>query len=163
MAFPRTILLAAAPVLVAAQAVGLSQQSTAEDLKAVRSSLERLERGQAQLVALIRIQIDESRLTALEAQQQRLLALEQSLAAQISLSAANPRGEDVASGPRLVQALPGGEPVIRNEPSPVATRGAEASRKLEEVRRNLRTVEKSMAVLKERISVWEKQLEAISR
>jgi len=148
----------ALPLLCLAQSSGAPQQQVIEELRSVRAALERLEKGQSILAALTRVQIDESRLATLEAERQRLLAEQQQITAEIDRIAPVVQQEVAANVPRLVQASPGAEPVLRSEPSPIRIRHGVATRRLEEIRTRLRTIEESAGALRQRIAAIEKSL-----
>jgi hypothetical protein len=135
------------------------QQAVIEQLKGVVAALERLEKSNNLLIVLNRIQIDESRLATLEAQRQGLLTQEKVLTEEISSSA--PSRDAPSSVGRLVQVGPGGDPVVGRDTG--STRYADATRKLDEVRRNLRSVEQSITTLRGRVAAWEKRLEEAER
>ena len=157
------LVLSFVPLVSLGQTSDTAQQRVIEELRGVRTTLERLEKSNAILVSLVKIQIDESRLAALEAQRQRLVAQEQDLSNEIGKTGPAVLHEDANSGRRLVQSANGSEPEFRTAPSPAKIRHTEATRRIEEVRRGIRTLEQSMTELRNRIAVVEKHLENAGR
>jgi hypothetical protein len=147
------------PALSIAQSPDLNGQKVIEELRGVRLTLEKVEKSLRVLNERVRIQTDENRLTALEAERQSLLTQEQSLREEIDKASLALRNEDPRPLPTLVQSAPGSEPVMRTEPSPARSRQAEATRRLQEVRQRIRTIEPSIASLRNRIAAAEKSLE----
>jgi hypothetical protein len=161
-----SLALLIAPVLTAAQSPDpLSGQKIAEELRAVRSSLEKIERSQSVLIVLSRIQIDESRVSVLEARRLQLLSQEQPLEKQVLESSSSLPREQSGSQSAVVQISPDGSPQVVQAPSgsSAAERFTEASGKLEEVRRTRLAIEQSIAGFRKRIAVWEKQVEETLR
>ena len=158
--------LAIVPAVTAAQGPDpLSNQKIAEELRAVRISLEKIERSQSVLIVLSRIQIDESRVAVLEARRLQLLSQEQSLERQTLDTAALLPREQSGSQSAVVQVSPDGSPQVVQAPSgsSAAERFTEVSGKLEEVRRARLAIEQSIAGFRKRIAGWEKQVEEALR
>jgi hypothetical protein len=163
MAFYSSVLIASLSILPPTQAPTLGPRDTLDELKSVRVSLERLEKGQNQLIVLARIQIDESRIATLEAQRQSLLEREPQLAEEVGRLGIMVK--QAASGVMtLVEATPDGpESMVVAKPDNVAARHAEAARQLDEARSGLRTLDQAITGLRTRIATWEKRFEEISR
>jgi hypothetical protein len=160
MSMRTTLALSLLPVFSLAQSTDTANQRVIEELRGVRAMLEKSQRV---LVALVRIQIDESRLAALEAERQRLLTQEQGLSDEIDKAAVALRNEDNRQVPTFVQSVPGSEPVMRIEPHPARSRHAEATRRIQEVRGRKLNVEQSITGIKDRIAAWEKHLDEMTK
>jgi hypothetical protein len=149
--------LLCSPVLCLSQPSLATQQEVLDELKAMRSSLERLETGQKALLAVLRIEIDERRAEALDARRQRLIAQERDLARQIREAAEEIQSEE-AGGPTVARSLDG-------EPEPVtsaaAARQEQAEMKAEEVRRLRQDIEREIDAIRKRIAAMEKRLDEV--
>jgi prefoldin subunit 5 len=121
--------------------------------------LERLEKSQNVLAALMRIQIYENRLSTLEVERQGLLAEEKQLTAEIEKIAPIVQQEEAANVPRLVQTSPGAEPALRFEPSPIKIRHGEATQRVREIKQRVHTIDETVAAMRQRIAAIEKSLE----
>jgi len=143
----------------------ITNQKIIEELRGVRTSMEKLEKGQNALVALARIQVDESRVAVLEAQRLQLLSREQDLEKRMAGNAAAIPQERPGAVPTLVQAVPdGSQRIVQAVPaSPAADRFTESPQRLEEVRRSRQAIEQSIAGLRKRIALWEKYLDDVLR
>ena len=127
-----------------------------DELKALRVSLEKLERGQKALIALTRIGIDTAKLAELQVQRRQLLDRELELSKRAAPSASNDSG---AAQQTLVSLGPNGQTeIVRAAP---AHAGVESSRTLADVRRERQTLDESIDTLRRRIAAWEKYFDAI--
>ncbi|HUL74841.1 MAG TPA: hypothetical protein VLT86_17140 [Vicinamibacterales bacterium] len=154
-----SLVLLLLPLLPLAQTPDVNQPGVLEELKSVRATLEKLEKGQRMLVALMRIQIDEGRMAGLEAERKQLTAEETTLnerVTQLSAAAANPATSRLATPTGSSQA----------QAAQDAANGArldEATRRLDGVRSRLRTTEASIAALRNEISSWEQYFQDAMR
>jgi hypothetical protein len=112
---------------------------------------------------LLGLQIGEGRLAQLEAQRQQLLAQERELQKETSQAAGAQRQEK--GGAALVRVRPDGQPEYGSsaESAGQTTHAAQASGRLEEVRRSRQGVEQAIRNLQRQIAAWEKLLENTSR
>jgi len=159
------LLLALVPAPGLAQAPDpVAGRSVLEELKAVRTLLERLEHNQRALIVLARIQIDEGRAAALEAQWLQLSSQEARLDQDMAGSAAVSGGGDDASSPPELQAVTASdERVVTTDVDPSSAKRREGARRADEARRARQNVEQQIARLRERIAAWEKYLDGVLR
>lgn len=144
------------PVLGQAQANGtVLQQNVLDELKAMRVSLERLEKGQRGLLAVLTIQVNENRLSSLEEERKRLAAEEQDLDKQIRQASDELRSIDGGGLAVLLAAGQGQEAAFR---ASVRERQDQAGRRIDDVRRNLQAMDQQIAALRNQIAVLEKQV-----
>lgn len=159
LSFPWLAFLSA-PLCLSQTPEALWQQKMLEELKSVRSAIERLENGQLALLALVRIQLEEQRLAALEAQRAQLAVREGQLSQE--LTAADAALRSMTNGqqlPELESVTGASERITTAGVSPAVTRHTEATQKLEQARRARQSLEESIAKLRARISALEKYLE----
>lgn len=132
-------------------------------MRSVRAALERLEKGQNVLIALLGVQIGEGRLAQLETQRQQLLAQERELQKETAQAAGAHRQEK--GGAALTRVRPDGQPEFGSsaESAGQTARAAESAGRLEEVRRSRQAVEQAIRNLQRQIAAWEKLLENTSR
>jgi len=143
------------PAWSSAQSALTGEPAVLEELKAMRQSLEQVEKGQRALLALLAIQVNDQRMASLETQRQRLAAEEQELDKKARQAAEEARNVD---GGALAVLLPNGgdqQSVIQAE---IRKRQDDADRRLGEVRRSLDTIDRQIAALQEQITTMEKQL-----
>ena len=153
--------IAALPSLGLAQTPdAATNQRILGELKGVRASLERLEKSHKALLALTKLQMDESRVATLQERRSRLSAQERDLTEKIA--AAN-RAE-AASVTTSAQAG-GGTPeaAAQAEANLARSFSEQATRTLKEVTRSREELEQEIARLKERISATEKLFEDAMR
>jgi septal ring factor EnvC (AmiA/AmiB activator) len=146
------------PVLGRAQANGTGnvlQQNVLDELRAMRSSLASLEKGQKALLAILTIQINESRVSLLEEQRKRLATEEQDLDKQIRQTNDDLRNIDGGGLNIVTAAVPGQEAAIR---ASVRDRQDQAIRRVDEVRRSLQVMDQQIAALRSQISALERQV-----
>ncbi len=148
------------PVLCLAQTPdGVTTRQVLEELKGMRASLERLEKGQRALLALIRLQADESRVTALEGQRLQLSTREQSLRKDVEAA-----GLSVNAPPLMVMNPDGSTaPAPPVDDGPARARLAQVTSSLKEVEQARQTLDRDIARLKERIAAVEKYIEDVLR
>jgi hypothetical protein len=140
-----------------------ANQKLIEELRGVRATLEKLEKGQKAQIILARIQIDESRAATLETQRLQLLAEEQDLEKDAARDATVSRTEGSA-GRTLVRVAPDGSQEILPSPPPNSgSTTADPARNLDDVRRSRQSLDVKIAELREQIAVWEKQLDEVLR
>jgi hypothetical protein len=145
-------------VLSVAQAPAATQQNVVDELKAIRATLEKVETSQRMLMALLRIQIDEGRLPPLESEWRALTAQEQALSDELGALKVN------TGGPRTTAVVTAdGDPASGSDGQAAPGRYDEVARRVEEARRNLRTLEKSIADVRARIAAWEKFFQELMR
>ena len=155
MLFRRLLTFALAPLLCWAQADPSVQQKLLDEMKNVRASLVRIEKGQNALLALIRIQVEEGRVAALEARRLRLEGQEQSVGKEIETTAAalaNDQSGNSPTGPESSPALASLSQQVRNN-------HARASQKRDALASERRTIEESITAVRNRIAALEKYLE----
>jgi len=140
-------------------ALGLAQESVAsqrvlDELKGIRASLERMEKGQAALIALMRVQFDEIKLTDLDAQRSRLTVQEQELGKEMATAARMTDGP-----PAMVMSADGtSQPAAPADTSALKARAAQASSSLKEVQRARQAVDQEIARIKDRIAALDRYL-----
>jgi len=159
MRFASSLVLLLLPLLPLEQTPDVNQPGVLEELKSVRATLEKLEKGQRMLVALMRIQIDEGRMAGLEAERKQLAAEESTLnerVMQLSAAAANPAASRLATP----TGSSGGQAA---QDSANRARLDEATRRLDDVRSRLRTAEASIAALRNEIASWEQYFQDAMR
>jgi hypothetical protein len=148
--------------LLGLAAVPLYAQTTAEhrglaeEMRAVRGAIERIEKGQTALLLLIRIQIEESRLAALDAERRQLTARQQVLERD---NAKAIRSRAASSGPAPTVMMADGSLADARQDQESAGRHDEIARQLTAVRQERQRVEEAIRLLRERIGVWESRLD----
>jgi hypothetical protein len=157
------LMLCVLPAGSFAQAQSVTDQQILTELKGVRAVLEKLESGQKALMALARIQIDESRVAYLEAQRLQLSTKEQELSKEAERAAATLRGLAGGSGMAVAQAATGGDSTASLDLGPYQQRLSQATQKSAEATRARQTIEQTLAVLRSRIAAMEKALEGAGR
>lgn len=144
------------PVLCLAQTQDVAtNQKILDELRSIRASLERLEKGQRALLALARIQADGSQLTALEAQRQRLAAEERDLEKEIAAATRTM----AAPTPMMMNPDGTSQPAEPIDTGPLRARLNQASSSLKEVQRAREKLDQEIAWLKGRIAAAEKLIE----
>jgi len=128
----------------------------AEEMRSVRTAIERLEKGQTSLLLLLRIQIDEGRLAALEAERLQLTARLQVLERDHAKAA---RSRAAASGPGPAVMTADGSVVEVREDTERSGTPEEIGRQLSAVRQQRQRVEEAIRLVRERIAVWESKLD----
>lgn len=147
------------PVLGQAQANNpgnVIQQNILDELRAMRSSLESLDKGQKALLAILTIQVNENRVSLLEEQRKRLATEEQDLDKQIRQTNDDLRNID-GGGVSLATAAagPGQEAAIR---ASMRDRQDQSIRRIDEVRRSLQGMDQQIAAIRGQIALLERQV-----
>lgn len=128
----------------------------AEEMRTVRSAIERLEKGQTALLVLLQIQIDESRLAGLNTERQQLTARQQALEKDHARAA---RSRAASSGPAPAVMMADGSLVEARQDQEAAGQLEEIARSLTFVRQERQRVEEAIRILRERITLWESRLD----
>lgn len=141
-----TLCLAQSPELVTSQKI-------LEELRVVRTSLERLEKGQKAALALTRIEMDERQVAALQERRQRLSSQEQALAEKIEAAR---RAED-PSAVSVVQpeGLPA-DPLASTRASLARSFAEQNTRTLKDITAAREALDLEIVKLKDRLSAMEK-------
>lgn len=157
-----SIALLILPLAAPLQNPPLQQADLVAEVRALRASIEQMEKGQRMLVALGRIQIAETRLAGLERQREPLATEERTLSQELDRLAVSLRRE--GNGQSAVTGAPTapGQPGVSGT-EPIQARSDEVNRRLGEVRRDLQVIDASMVDLRASIAAWEKVFGDLSR
>jgi chromosome segregation ATPase len=167
MTFCLTV-VALAPLCLAQSTDTVTNQKLLEELKSLRTSIDRLaqlmeanEAAQKADLALRRMQVFESRLATLEGQRARLATQEQQLTKDVSTATGTIRAQDavVAQGVLKVDGSMDADP----QRAALRNRITEGSRSLDETRRKREAADQEIAALRTRIAALEKTLDAALR
>ncbi|HWR17211.1 MAG TPA: hypothetical protein VN577_20450 [Terriglobales bacterium] len=140
-----------------AQASTSAQEQMTNELRLIRSTLERIEKTQNLLVTLERIRLNEQRVAALEAQRLQLLNQQTSLSAQVA--AARSSGGSPRSSMIGTQVEDTGSSEASQGSGADQSRAAESWAQLTAVERSLKAIDQRLVELKRRIAEAEKSLQ----
>jgi hypothetical protein len=147
-------LLPVLPALCLAQTPEATNQKILEELRSIRTSIERLENSQRAMLALARLQNDQNQVALVESRRQKLAAQEQDLSKEIAAAS-----RAIETPVMVVPPPDGSAPSSPPDLGPLRARVAQASATLREVAGSRQALDLEIARLRERIAAMQKLID----